>query len=132
MKYSVTASAFCFLALLAVMMTGCAGLDSPQQEQMLSAAGFTIQTPDTPKRREIYDMMEPYKLVSGTVHGRLLFAYKQPEKGIVYVGNEANYQRYQAYALQRNIAQQQVMAAQMNQAAMMRWSYWGAPGAYWW
>jgi hypothetical protein len=119
------------LMLLSALLTSCASWDASNQGQMLSAAGFTIQRPETAKQQEIYNAMEPYKLVNGTVNGKLLFAYKDLKKGIVYVGAEPQYQRYQQIAVQRRIAQDQILAAQMNQSLAYNWGYWGPRGIWW-
>lgn len=117
--------------VMLMMLSSCASWDASGQEQLLSAAGFSMKQPETAKQQEIYNSMESYKLVSGTVNGRLLFAYKNPKRGMVYVGGEPQYQEYQRLALQRRVAQQNYMAAQMNQQLMMSWGHWG-PRGYWW
>ena len=113
-------------------LISCASWDASSQEQLLSAAGFRIKTPETDEQVSIYQAMEPYKLLRGELDDAPLFVYKQEKKGIVYVGRDPEYQRYSQLALQRNLAQQDYMAAQMNQSMAYRWNYWGGPGRVWW
>jgi hypothetical protein len=46
------------------------------------------------------------------------------------LGNEEAYQRYQQLAVQKTIADDQRMAAQMNEDVAMNWGLWGM-GPYW-
>ncbi len=45
--------------------------------------------------------------------------------------NNAGYQRYQKLAVQRELAQQQVTAAEMNEDAEMNWGMWRWGGRRW-
>jgi len=44
----------------------------------------------------------------------------------VYAGDEAAYQRYQKLALEKQTAEDQLIAVQMNEDAAMDWEAWGA------
>src|SRR5262249_22026606 len=84
-----------------------------------------------PKRQAHLQTLTPLKLVPHTrsSDGKLLYVYADP-KGCqcLYVGDEAAYQRYRQLALQQKIAQEQMVAAQMNADAAMDWGLW-APTA---
>ncbi len=110
------------------LLTGCASMDSSNKESLLTAAGFVAKTPETPKQKELYAAAEPYKVLNFSVQGKILYAYKDEKKGVAYVGGQAEYQRYEQLSIQQNIAQDNYMAAQMNQAAAMNW--YGAYGPY--
>jgi len=45
----------------------------------------------------------------------------------LYIGQDSNYQNFQQLQLQKNIAQEQQMSAEMNENASMNWGMWG-PG----
>jgi acyl carrier protein phosphodiesterase len=57
---------------------------------------------------------------------QFLYAYKDEKNGVACVGGEAQYQRYQQLAVQQNIANQNLMAAQMQRD--MAWGWHGAWG----
>src|SRR5262245_52199250 len=72
-----------FIALL----SGCAGLHQ-NTEHLLSSAGFKTRMPSTPQERDAYDRMESYKLKRGDISGKVVYTYKDPKQGVVYLGNE--------------------------------------------
>ena len=43
----------------------------------------------------------------------------------MYYGNEQAYQNYRRLAIEQNIANEQYMAARMNEDAAMDWGAWG-------
>jgi hypothetical protein len=120
-------------------LTGCASMDASNQEALLSAAGFRVKTPQTPKQKEVYAAAPSYKVHRAAVEGKTFYAYKDEKNGVAYVGGEAEYQKYQQLATQKKIAQDNYMAAQMNQTMAMNWyGAWGyggyrygRPGVFW-
>ncbi|RBP35361.1 hypothetical protein DES53_12228 [Roseimicrobium gellanilyticum] len=130
----------CLLSMCCLTgLTGCASMDSSNQTSLLSAAGFRVKTPQTPKQLEVYAAAPSYKVHRATVDGRTFYAYKDEKNGVAYVGGEAEYQKYQQLATQKKIAQDYYMAAQMNQTMAMNWyGAWGyggyrygRPGMFW-
>jgi hypothetical protein len=62
----------------------------------------------------------------------VFYVYKDANAGFAYIGREAEYQRYQQLAIQQQIAQNQIAAAEMERAAAWQWyGAWG-PRAFWW
>lgn len=116
------------LAILVLAIAACAGADADRKESLLSAAGFTVRTPQTAKQKEMFAAAPSYKVERITVNNKTFYAYKDEKKGVAYVGDEAAYQRYQQLAVQQNIAEANYQAAQMNQQMAMGW--YGAYGPY--
>ena len=123
-----------FLAALAgtILLTGCASMTSANTESLLSAAGFRVRTPQTPKQQRIYAALPPYKVERATVNGKVFYVYKDEKAGVAYIGREAEYQRYQQLAIQQQIAQDQYMAAEMEQQAALDWYGGFAFRRIWW
>jgi hypothetical protein len=84
------------------------------------------------KRMNIISLI--IEAVSGAVGGNIAGAamkenslgtagnvYKDEKAGVAYIGREAEYQRYQQLAIQQQIAQNQIMAAEMEQQAALDW-----------
>jgi hypothetical protein len=105
----------------AIVLAGCASMGSSNTESLLSAAGFIVRTPQTPKQQQIYAALPPYQVHRATVNGKVFYVYKDEKAGVAYVGREQEYQRYQQLAIQQQIAQNQIMAAQMEQQAALDW-----------
>jgi hypothetical protein len=116
------------VAGLFLLLTGCASLDASNQESLLTAAGFRVRTPETPKQRELFTAAPAYKVERVTLNGKTFYAYKQEKKGVAYIGGEAEYQHYQQLAIQQRISRDNYEAAQMNRDAAMGW--YGAYGPY--
>jgi flagellar basal body-associated protein FliL len=119
-------------AAAALFVAGCAGMGSANTTSLLTAAGFRARTPQTPKQQQIYAALPPYKVERATVKGKTFYVYKDEKAGVAYVGREQEYQHYQQLAIQQQIAQDQIMAAEMERAAAWQWyGAWG-PRAFWW
>lgn len=125
------------IALLAGALTwsGCASTRHENTVSMLSAAGFRSMTPRTAQQQADFAALPAYQLVRHDSNGQAAWVYADERNGILYKGDESNYQRFQQLAFQQRIADQQVAAAQMNQQAAMGWGwYWGPggpPGSWW-
>jgi hypothetical protein len=116
----------------ALFLKGCAEMGSANTTSLLTAAGFRARTPQTPKQQQIYASLPPYQVERATVKGKTFYVYKDEKTGVAYIGREQEYQRYQQLAIQQQIAQNQIMAAEMERAAAWQWyGAWG-PRAFWW
>ncbi len=119
-------------AATALFVAGCAEMGSGNTTSLLSAAGFHVVTPQTPKQQQLYASLPPYQVEHATVKGKSFFVYKDEKAGVAYVGHQPEYQRYQQLCIQQQIAQNYYMAAEMNRTAAFGWyGAWG-PRAFWW
>ena len=121
-------AAFAMAAIAATGVPGCASANAGNRESLLSAAGFHPSAPSTPKQHEIYDGLPDYTMQRGVINGKVLYAYKDPRQGVVYVGGENEYQQYKQLGIQQSITQDNLNAAQMNQSTMMGYGAWGPRG----
>jgi hypothetical protein len=102
----------------AILLAGCVSMTSANTESLLTAAGFRARTPQTPKQQQIYAALPPYQVERATVPGKgVFYVYKDEKAGLAYIGREAEYQHYQQLAIQQQIVQNQIMAAEMEQQA---------------
>ena len=87
-----------FAALAAVfwllILNGCTAFEINTKTRTLSESGFVARVPETPRQREAYAALPPYKLHRGVVKGNVFYAYKDEKNGVAYIGTEAEYQRY--------------------------------------
>jgi hypothetical protein len=122
------------LTLLAGL-AGCASYDAQNKESLLIAAGFKSRSPSTSRQQAMFNRMTPYTLERRIRNGKVLYAYADKDKNLVYIGGENEYQRYQQLAVQQSIAQDQLQAAQINEEASLYDSDWGpnwGPWNVWW
>jgi hypothetical protein len=123
-----------FIILLLAVFDGCASWDASSQETLLSAAGFRTRTPSTQAQEAMFGRMTPYTVERRERNGKVLYAYADKAKHLLYIGGEAEYQRYRQLGLQKSIADSQLQAAQINEDASFynNWGpYWG-PWNPWW
>ena len=110
----------------------------PQQivsdrEDLLAAAGFRAQPANTPARQAMLRNLPPDRFVRRTRGDQFVYVFADPLVcACVYFGNEAAYGRYRQEVLNRQIANEQLLAAQLNQDAAWDWGPWGpfGPGPY--
>ena len=113
-------------ALLALTV-GCATTST--HTDLLSAAGFKLLPADTPKKQELLKTLTPGKLTLVTFKGKQFYVQPDVPNNQAYVGTPAEFQTYQQLRLAQQLSNNDLMAAQMNQSAMMGWGAWG-PGFY--
>ena len=120
------------VAVTTLFVAGCAEMGSGNTTSLLSAAGFRVRTPQTPKQQQMYAALPPYKVERAIVKGHVFYVYKDEKAGVAYIGREQEYQRYQQLAIQQQIAQNYYTAVAMDRAAAFGWyGAWG-PRAFWW
>jgi hypothetical protein len=113
-------SAFAVLALVA----GCAA-NTQSTKNLLSAAGFRTIVANTPQRQQHLKTLPANKVVLVQRNGKNYYVYTDPANNQIYVGNPSQYQQYQQLRLARNLAQDQLATAELNQQAAMNWDMWG-------
>ena len=121
--------------LLLAILAGCASYEAQNKESLLIAAGFKARTPSTAKQQAMFSRMIPYKLERRIRNGKVLYAYADKDKNVVYIGGENEYQQYKQLAVQQSIAQDQLEAAQINEESSLYDSDWGpywGPWNVWW
>ena len=119
------------VASLGIVMGGCKMIEkrnARDTEQLLSAAGFKMKLADTPEKTAHLETLTQRKLVPHEQDDETYYVYADDlECQCVYVGNEKAYQEYQKLAVKQEIADEQAMAASMNEGAAMNWGLWGPP-----
>src|SRR5262245_31933611 len=100
--------------------------DADHTESTLAAAGFQMRPADTPKREAGLAKFPVRKIVSRVRDGQVTYFYADPDFcKCLYFGNQAQYSRFKQLAIQQQIAQDQIDAAEMNEDAAMDWGMWG-------
>ncbi|MCK6552985.1 hypothetical protein L6Q96_00115 [Candidatus Binatia bacterium] len=114
----------------AVLAAGCSAIrrsEAESTEEILAAAGFTMQVADDPTEAAKLEALDPpLKLISRVKDGKVVYTYADPYNcKCVYVGTEAQYQQYRRLALQKQIADEQLEAAEAAESA-------ATMGPWWW
>jgi hypothetical protein len=113
-------------------LAGCTEMAANNTKSQLSAAGFQVRTPQTPKQQQLYAALPNQQIQRAHVNGKVFYVFKDEKEGVAYVGHEPEYQRYQQLCIQQQIAQQYYMAAEMNSYYARGWyGAWGPRAIYW-
>jgi hypothetical protein len=119
-------SVLIFVAACAfLLLTGCEAFENRTQRLTLSDSGFLARLPETERQRDFYAALPPYELYGGVKNGQPFYVYKDEKAGVVYVGNEQDYQRYMA-KVRRLIAyyettEAKMVARQIDDSVQSRW-----------
>ena len=121
------------LLATAFALGGCAAMrrhEARDTGDLLVSAGFTTKPADTPERAQQLHAMPPLKLVSESEDGNVVYRYADPYScDCLYVGDQQAYAEYKRLALQRQIADERLEAAEAEDSAAIDWSLWGP---WWW
>lgn len=123
-----------FLGAALLGLSGCAALNemqSAQTEQTLSASGFKIVPANTPERQASLAKLKPYQVHRKIKGSSVYYLYPDPKQGILYVGNQLQYNAYQGYAVQQQVANENLMADDVYAADNLGWGDWGVWGQEW-
>ena len=116
------------MALLTLAL-GCA-TNGTQTTDLLTAAGFKLLAADTPQKQELLNTLPKSQLSVITWKGKTFYVQPAAVPNQAYVGTPAEYQTYQQLRLAKQLSNDNLMAAQMNQNAMDRWGGAWGPGLY--
>lgn len=117
------------LPLLALTLVAlAAGCSTTDTENLLSAAGFTIVPATTPQQEAEVNTLPPGKVTLVQRSGTNYYVFPDHAKNQLYVGQSTQYQEYQRLRLQKQLAEEQLSAAQMNSTtAFTTWGPWSVP-----
>jgi hypothetical protein len=99
-------------SICALVLAGCAAMESASQESLLQKAGFQSRTPTTAEQKAAYAKLPAYQLHRGMLKGRTIYAYKDEKAGVVYLGNQAQYAQYKQLAVNAKLKEEQFTPAE--------------------
>ena len=122
----ISMRALILVLAVSTILGGCAGMQTQQvesKEQLLSAAGFQMKYADTPQKQAHIQTLPQHTLLTVPYKGRVVYVYR--DVNTLYMGDQAAYQSYQKLAMEKKIATEQLMAAEINEASEAQWGMWG-------
>jgi hypothetical protein len=122
-----TLKALLATSFFVVLGIGCSS--TANRESMLSAAGFKMVRADTPEKAAHLKSLPVGKITPVQCNGTIYYTFPDPKQNTLYVGREAQYQDYQRLRRQKQMAKEQLEAAQMKQGNV--WGFrepWDEPG----
>ncbi|MEI7436471.1 MAG: hypothetical protein WCL16_06655 [bacterium] len=95
---------------------------------MLVAAGFKVITPSTPELTAKLKALPTNKVTQVQKEGKTYYVFPDVPRNQAYVGGPQQYQAYQQLKLEKQMADENMEAAEMNRDASMNWGAWGGWG----
>jgi len=99
------------LLFLTILFCGCGGMqplqDQVTTEYLLNQAGFTKYKPnmETPKTQALLDALPEGQVTTFRANGTEYHAYPDKRSNILYVGDQAAYQKYESMAQGQKVCQ---------------------------
>lgn len=112
---------------LAVIAVGCAS-NLRDKENLAAAAGFQRITPSSPEQEATLKSLPAGRVSPVTYEGKQYFVLPDAANNQAWVGGPNQYQSFQRLRLERQISNNNLQAAQMNQLASVNWGSWGGWG----
>jgi len=116
------------ISALAVLIAGCETTKEAvaHKEDSLTAAGFTAHPANTPARVAMLKRLPPHRFVQKPSGDTMHYVYADPVVcGCLYVGTEQAYGQYVKNERQQDLANEQLLAAQMYSDPAWDWGPWG-------
>lgn len=118
------------LAAIAVvaLAAGCASSGAISDDNLAIAAGFKVITPTKPDQQAILAKLPKDKVSPVTYQGTTYYVLPDSMNNLAYVGGPSQYQAYQQLRVQKQLSNNNLEAAQMNEMNSMDWGAWGGWG----
>ena len=110
-------SSLCVAAALLGIVSGCA--TTMQTEDALTASGFRARAAVTVEQQAQLKSLPARKVSSVQKDGKKYYVYPDAARNVVYIGQSAEYERYQKIRAKWNLAEDQLNPAEQMQ---LEWS----------
>jgi hypothetical protein len=122
MKRLMTVTQITAAALILALIAGCqtvstnqAELIASKKEFLLAQSGFKVITVTTPKQQQAINGLAQYRVSAVKYNGKLYYVFPTATKDKIYVGKQAQFDRYKkAFAAQQTSQQAQPGQQTMN------------------
>ena len=117
-------------AALGAALGGCASAmqqTASQQEELLTAAGFSMKPANTPGKMSRLRKLPLYEVGMRKKGEQPIYYYADPNYcQCIYLGNESNYQAYRQLLIERNLRMGPVATTPADMEAEEEWSVLGS------
>jgi predicted dienelactone hydrolase len=116
-------------AALVALAMGCAtGNNALSNDNLAIAAGFKVITPLKPDQQALLAKLPKDKVSPVTYQGTTYYVLPDSMNNLAYVGGLPQYQDYQRMRVAKQLSNNNLEAAQMNEMNAMDWGGWGGWG----
>ena len=111
-----------------VLVAGCATSNALSNDNLAIAAGFKVITPAKPDQQAMLAKLPKDKVSPVTYQGATYYVLPDSMNNLAYVGGLPQYQDYQRLRVAKQLSNNNLEAAQMNEMNAMDWGGWGGWG----
>ena len=116
-------------AALLALVAGCASTnDALSNDNLAVASGFKVITPSKPDQQAMLAKLPKDKVSPITYQGTTYYVLPDSMNNLAYVGGLPQYQDYQRLRVAKQLSNNNLEAAQMNEMNAMDWGGWGGWG----
>ena len=112
-RWTSRVSSICVTAALFGIVSGCA--TTVQTEDLLTGAGFKARPATTAEQQAQLKSLPARKVSSVQKDGKTYFVYPDAARNVIYIGQNAEYQRYKQLRAQWDMAEEQHNQAEQQQ-----------------
>lgn len=110
------------------LVAGCATSSALSNDNLAIAAGFKVITPSKPDQQAMLAKLPKDKVSPVTYQGTTYYVLPDSMNNLAYVGGLPQYQDYQRLRVAKQLSNNNLEAAQMNEMNAMDWGGWGGWG----
>jgi hypothetical protein len=111
--------------LILASSTGCTMM-AIEKERQLAASGFQMKQADSAPKEAHLQTLKQRKLFPTKMDGKLVYVYADAKGcNCMYVGSEADYQRYEQMVITERQLNEERDAAEDLDDSSMEWGMWG-------
>src|SRR3977135_1007837 len=112
MKHLFTGFSLIGAFALLILAASCASAQTPKKENMLIAAGFKVIVPSTAAQQRKLQTLPPGKVTLVQKDGKTYYVFPDAANNQAYVGGPNQYQTYKQLRLEKQLANENLEAAE--------------------
>ncbi|MDM0027404.1 hypothetical protein [Variovorax saccharolyticus] len=110
------------------VVAGCATDSALSNDNLAIAAGFKVITPSKPDQQALLAKLPKDKVSPVNYQGTTYYVLPDSMNNLAYVGGLPQFQDYQRLRVAKQLSNNNLEAAQMNEMNAMDWGGWGGWG----
>ncbi|RZL87388.1 MAG: hypothetical protein EOP82_26745 [Variovorax sp.] len=128
MKHPIHSLKYVAAVALIASAAGCATNSALTNDNLAIASGFKVITPTKPDQQAILAKLPKDKVTRVSYQGGTYYVLPDSLNNLAYVGGPTQYQDYQRLRVAKQLSNNNLEAAQMNEMNAMDWGGWGGWG----
>ncbi|MGO4396499.1 hypothetical protein AB4Z46_34660 [Variovorax sp. M-6] len=116
-------------AMFLISLAAACATSNPEHLDTAIAAGFKIVTPINADQKAIFAKLPKNTITPVNYRGATYYVLPDSSNGMAYVGSSAQYSVYREMRYQKQMSNEDLKEAQIDELNNMNWGAWGGAGA---